>query len=1384
VLPGFAERTLELLNGTVVAGNALPLNAYEPEWIAFDPARGTVYSLSAGGLSTPSLQVVNATTDRVVAGIAIGAPPYETALDSAAGLVLVASSGSQTVEVINTTTYRAVANFDVQNYTVALAVDPANGLAYVVNEGPSGAGNVTVLNLTTDAIAAWIAVGGTPSSIAYDPANQELYVANSADNNVSVINGTTNTVVANVPVGTDPGQLAIDAANDSIYVLSGYPSNNISVLSGSNNTAVGAVSLGAGDYGGSLAFDPVSSHLYVTLPFNNEVGVVSTVNNSLFATVQAGSQPTAIAVDGPLGAAAVLNLYSSNVTLISTTTNLVTGSIAVASDPDAVAVDTTNGTMYIPDTGADAVQVVNGSSLSVAANISVGLAPHGIAYDPANGEVYVTESDAGTTTVVNGSSYRVIATVPAGSGATHATVATNESRVFITNPSAGTVTAINSSTNTVAGTTDLGGSPGSTIWDAANGDLYVVDAATSAVSAINGSSGRVVANISVTGDPSGLALDPSNGEIYVDSDSNGRVTVIDGVTNRFATNVSLGNGGYPQGILYDPGTGYVVVLTVIPNDLVLISGSTNSVVKTVPVGSSSVSPNDMAVDPATGTIFVSEVGRANNGTVQEVNTTSGQVVANVTVGEFPSTINFDPLENVAFVLNPGSNNVSVIGLSNFSVAATYPVGAGVWGAAVDSATGAAFLGNSAQGTLSIVGPAPPYDVNFTENGLRTGTNWSVDLDGTTLATTSAVLTFQSANGTYPFSVAPAPGYAPTPNAGQVLVNGSSVNVSITFDPTFVTTFNESGLPAGTSWAVSLNGSTNRTTVSTLTFAEPNGTYPFAVANVPGWRSDSYSGLVNVTGSGAQVQLTWTQTEYQANFTSVGLPSGRSWAVILNETSYRSSSVTIGFELPNGTYNYSVAGAPGFAPLPASGSFSINGASVNRSVNFTEGFAVEFVETGLPTSTNWAVTLNGSLNFSTAGTVGFEATNGTLGYALSNVPGWRADAYFGYVTVAGTNTTVDVTWTRTVYAVGFTELGLPAGTSWSVEVGGNVSRTTSSATLVSEPNGTFAFSVGNVPGWRASEYGGTVNVTGGPIGITIFWTANVFAVTFGETGLPTGDQWSISLNGSSPTFSTTSSITLEAENGSVPYTVGNVPGWRADAYVGVVPVDDGPAGLTVTWTAVTYTVEVAEVGLPAGTSWGITVGGTLNRSIGTSIEFSAANGTATFNASNVPGWRANSYNFSVAVNGATAATTVRWARATYVLTITETGLPTGVTWTALVNGTAFSSLGSTVSVTGLPNGTYALSISAPGSVALGAPTAVTIAGPPNPLSISFGPSPHTQAGSVLPYLAVAALAGVVVVLVAAWLVLRRRRGRAPAGGTADSTEPPSSEPGTPPASESE
>ncbi len=80
-----------------------------------------------------------------------------------------------------------------------------------------------------------------------------------------------------------------------------------------------------------------------------------------------------------------------------------------------------------------------------------------------------------------------------------------------------------------------------------------------------------------------------------------------------------------------------------------------------------------------------------------------------------------------------------------------------------------------------------------------------------------------------------------------------------------------------------------------------------------------------------------------------------------------------------------------------------------------------------------------------------------------------------------------------YSVTMSQTGLPAGTTWSFSVNGFVGASLGKSAYVTEPNGTYTYSVDPVPGYTLSNGTGTLTVAGGSV--------NAPAATFTLTQTP-------------------------------------------------------------------------------------------------------------------------------------------------------------------------------------------------------------------------------------------------------------------------------------------
>jgi hypothetical protein len=88
-----------------------------------------------------------------------------------------------------------------------------------------------------------------------------------------------------------------------------------------------------------------------------------------------------------------------------------------------------------------------------------------------------------------------------------------------------------------------------------------------------------------------------------------------------------------------------------------------------------------------------------------------------------------------------------------------------------------------------------------------------------------------------------------------------------------------------------------------------------------------------------------------------------------------------------------------------------------------------------------------------------------------------------------------------YEVTFCESGLPAGTRWSVTIGGHTYSRGSTTISFPEPNGTYAFRVNLVKGWLGSVRYGSLLVNGTPASVITSWTSVPVSRPLGGHGGP-------------------------------------------------------------------------------------------------------------------------------------------------------------------------------------------------------------------------------------------------------------------------------------------
>jgi len=393
------------------------------------------------------------------------------------------------------------------------------------------------------------------------------------------------------------------------------------------------------------------------------------------------------------------------------------------------------------------------------------------------------------------------------------------------------------------------------------------------------------------------------------------------------------------------------------------------------------------------------------------------------------------------------------------------------------------------------------------------------------------------------SAHPAPSSAPSPG---------------TSPPTYPATFNETGLPAATNWSVHVGfigcgcsgvHTTVNSTTPSISVPLPNGSYRYRILPVAGYVVSGLAhGTLTVAGAAPPVvPVVFTRvTTYPTEFSEVGLPSGTSWTVAvagngvgqiraLEHESITTALPSMNFSLPNATYHYTVSKVNGsFFDGPSHGSFVVAGASPAATVvHFLTPpvYEVAFAESGLIAGMSWSVALHGrgtvpvhQASTSTGGTNAFFLPNGTYYYRVGVVLGFGfVGPSTGSFTVSGAPVAIGVSFAElgssALFLVSFNETGLAAGTHWTIRVAaehtfGRASHEASSSTSPSVtfalPNGTYRYHVPAVRGYTLGVSTGVVSVAGAaaPPVLVTFVPIPTYSVTFNETGLPNGTNWSV------------------------------------------------------------------------------------------------------------------------------------------------------------------------------------------------------------------------------------------------------------------------------------
>lgn len=867
---------------------------------------------------------------------------------------------------------------------------------------PTGSGGATdgsyLLQQVPAGYPPW--VGSQPSNVTLDPATGQMYVTDfggpPAGNAVTIFDASNGTVVANVRAGDDPIASTYDPSDGFVYVMNYGLTANVSVFHGTKLVATIPVGL----HPRAAVYDPRNGFVYVA---NEGAANVTVLNGTtIVATIPVGSNPTSAQVDPVTGVVAVPNFGSNNVTLINGTR--IAATLAVGGAPVSIAYDPSRATFDVVDSGSGSVSMIQGAR--VVANVSVGAGALFAAYDRSNGYLYVPVQGSNSVAVINNTT--VVANVPAGNGSRNPCYDAVTGLVYVANWGGGSVTVINGTT--VRATVAVGTAPYDVTCDDVNGRAYVPVFDTANVSVLGDLRSPYAVSFTESGLSPGTAWGATVGPTTFDG-AGGTITIPEA------------NGSYAYGI--PPVPGYVTYLA--PGNVTL--AGTSPIISVPFHRTYAVTFNESGLSyahswtvtlngSATTTIGTSILFAAPNGTFAYAITPipgyrapiwSGQVqVAGTPVNlSVPFVADLYDVQFTECCLpSPVAWSVVLNGTRANSTTATihFAETNGTYTYAFPPVSG---FRTPAGGQLKVTAHAVAvnvtfapltYPVNFSQTGLPAGTRWSIAIEGANYSSTNTSFEVPEPNGSYTYVVDPVAGYVSNRSGGTVDVRGEIERVAVSFTAlAYSVAFDESGLPNGTSWTVTLGGQRQTASVAEILFTEGPGSYSYSVQPVPGYDAVP-SGSLDASAS-VHVPVPFTPFDYAVAFGENGLPQGFLWNVTVAGATWSSSSASLNVSLANGTHPYRIEPIPGYSTTWV-GLVDVRGASAAVPVAFVRVvYAVGFTASGLPNGTIWSVTLGSSTQNSTGPSIVFREPNGSYPYAVGDVDGYQPVAG-GSVSVQG------------------------------------------------------------------------------------------------------------------------------------------------------------------------------------------------------------------------------------------------------------------------------------------------------------------------------------------------------------------------------------------------
>ncbi len=819
------------------------------------------------------------------------------------------------------------------------------------------------------------------------------------------------------------------------------------------------------------------------------------------------AQPWGIDFDTNSSMLLVASVVSAQLDVVSPGAGTVVASVPIGGMPGSVIYDPTLNEAFVGDLNSNQLTVVSMGNDTVVHRITVGASPWDLAYDPTTDQIFAACANGIGVSVVDAANNTVVATVPTNGADGGLAYVPSLGEVFVGNLFSPVVYVFAVSNDSVVHTFHLPTATADLWYDNSTGDVLALTGNNTQgfLTQIAPTNESIVGSIPVGVGPYAVLSDGQTGQVFVSNYASNNLTVISGLNGSSAANVTSVPVGYaPTAMVLDPVD--LTVQTLLPwqNEVVGVSLLSDQVVSNPILG---IGASGIAVDPASGQLFV---GDADSNRVTVLSGANYSVDARLQAGLYPTAFAYDTARQEMVVMNAGDPYVTFVNAST---------DAEVWNATTEF------------GMTSIAYDGGQHEIFYTTNLL----NWVSEISDATY-----VQNFSLGTAVDPIGVTYDPG------RGEVFV-----------------------AQAGNDQVLILNDS-NDSVVATVgvgsapvAMAYDPATSQVFVVNSAGWNVSVISDQTNKVTAWVRVGGRPTDIAYDpaARSMLVANPYTNNVTVISDITDRVTSSVNVGYSPQSVAYDPSRGLA--YVANEASGTVSVLSQNLTP-IPATVTISSSPASCGGLTFNASAVSSGGNLSVLPAY---YNATVAHCpGYLFS---GWQATGSIRVVSASSLQTMVAVSANGTLtasfvlppppqYTITFAETGLQSGTIWGVTYAGLQWTASAPSTVVlSELNGSYNFTVVGISHYTSNRTDLTVNLTGAPVMVSIEFSKIVvapseFSIRFQETGLPSGTNWSATLDGLQ-SWSTSPSIVFIRSNGSYDYSIGPVANYTANSSSGTVRI---------------------------------------------------------------------------------------------------------------------------------------------------------------------------------------------------------------------------------------